>query len=283
MEVKVWKILSLLLITCRSAASADLLGASSDSPDSDPDLGLHDINITTTAAPQRNFSVQPIPSPDPGDPDGLNRETMTRDRNFSVTPELKTDKDFIFESSPHPHLTEPPTSQTPPLLSGSNTSISNTTYINTTNTTSITSSSQPPPLQTHTPEPVTPSPTNATRFTPNNSSLESLAFPKDGPNETFTGDLKTSTVPTLSNSSTKTHLGTPPQLHVGGDMVIHESSSMDPLLTGLVTAFTITAVFFSLLLFHRLRRRQRGSEFSRLQDVSMDDVMEDTPLSMYNY
>lgn len=72
------------------------------------------------------------------------------------------------------------------------------------------------------------------------------------------------------------------QLNVGEE-IVHEGPTLDPLLAGLVSAFIIAAVIITLLLFLKLRRRDSRPEFRRLQDLPMDDMMEDTPLSMYSY
>ncbi|XP_056133479.1 mucin-2-like isoform X2 [Lampris incognitus] len=84
------------------------------------------------------------------------------------------------------------------------------------------------------------------------------------------------------SAQAKAHADIPSQLNVGGD-VGHETPTLDPLLAGLVSAFIITAVIITLLLFLKLRRRDNQPEFRRLQDLPMDDMMEDTPLSMYSY
>ncbi|XP_026201271.1 mucin-5AC-like [Anabas testudineus] len=90
--------------------------------------------------------------------------------------------------------------------------------------------------------------------------------------------------PSSPSAQTKVHANTPSQLNVGGDTtMVHESPTLDPLLAGLVSAFIITAVIITLLLFLKLRRRDNRPEFRRLQDLPMDDMMEDTPLSMYTY
>lgn len=68
-----------------------------------------------------------------------------------------------------------------------------------------------------------------------------------------------------------------------GEEMVHEGPTLDPLLAGLVSAFIIAAVIITLLLFLKLRRRDSRPEFRRLQDLPMDDMMEDTPLSMYSY
>uniref|UniRef100_A0A3P9LIP7 Uncharacterized protein n=1 Tax=Oryzias latipes TaxID=8090 RepID=A0A3P9LIP7_ORYLA len=85
-------------------------------------------------------------------------------------------------------------------------------------------------------------------------------------------------------TQTKAHTGRPAQLNMGGDTVTtNKTPTLDPLLAGLVSAFILTAVIITLLLFFKLRRRDSRPEFRRLQDLPMDDMMEDTPLSMYSY
>ncbi|KAM6939327.1 uncharacterized protein PEZ65_005403 [Lycodopsis pacificus] len=89
--------------------------------------------------------------------------------------------------------------------------------------------------------------------------------------------------PSSPSAQAKTHAD-PSQLNVGDDpTMVHDSPTLDPLLAGLVSAFIITAVIITLLLFLKLRRRDNRPEFRRLQDLPMDDMMEDTPLSMYSY
>ncbi|XP_031724109.1 cell wall protein DAN4-like [Anarrhichthys ocellatus] len=90
--------------------------------------------------------------------------------------------------------------------------------------------------------------------------------------------------PSRPSTQTKPHAENPSQLNVGDDpTMVHDSPTLDPLLAGLVSAFIITAVIITLLLFLKLRRRHNRPEFRRLQDLPMDDMMEDTPLSMYSY
>lgn len=257
MELKLWNILCLLLITCGSAA-----------PDSEPDPALDHTNTTAAIVPPRDPSVQP--SPGPGVTNSSNRNTTTGGGIVSATAGSKMDNGSVI-SSFHPNQTEPPISQTAPLPSGNLTS----------NTTDPPDLGQTNPADINTTHPASMKPSNQT-FNPqtpdpsNPAPLNHTGSSKNGLNETFNGDPPTSAAPPPSKD-------TPRQRHVGGDTVmVHESPSLDPLLTGLVSAFIITAVFVTLLLFLRRHRRQR-SEFSRLQDVSMDDVMEDTPLSMYNY
>ncbi|XP_061593822.1 mucin-2-like [Cololabis saira] len=92
----------------------------------------------------------------------------------------------------------------------------------------------------------------------------------------------TSASPSGTSIQARTHPGSPSQLNMGGDSA-HGPTTLDPLLAGLVSAFILTAVVITLLLFLKLRRRNNRPEFRRLQDLPMDDMMEDTPLSMYSY
>ncbi|XP_051952083.1 mucin-5AC [Xyrauchen texanus] len=79
-----------------------------------------------------------------------------------------------------------------------------------------------------------------------------------------------------------THVDTPSALNVGDDDNNLKVSS-DPLLAGLVSAFVVIAAIVSVLIFLKFRSRNDGPEFHRLQDVPMDDMLEDAPLSMYSY
>ncbi|XP_026051949.1 flocculation protein FLO11-like isoform X2 [Carassius auratus] len=61
------------------------------------------------------------------------------------------------------------------------------------------------------------------------------------------------------------------------------TSPLDPLLAALVTIFIICTAMVSAVLFLRFRRRSEHPEFHRLQDLPMDDLLEDTPLSRCTY
>uniref|UniRef100_A0A9J8AR45 Si:ch73-344o19.1 n=1 Tax=Cyprinus carpio carpio TaxID=630221 RepID=A0A9J8AR45_CYPCA len=61
------------------------------------------------------------------------------------------------------------------------------------------------------------------------------------------------------------------------------ASPLDPLLAALVTIFIICTAMVSAVLFLRFRHRSEHPEFHRLQDLPMDDLLEDTPLSRYTY
>ncbi|XP_047231107.1 platelet glycoprotein Ib alpha chain-like [Girardinichthys multiradiatus] len=138
------------------------------------------------------------------------------------------------------------------------------------------------PSSVPTPEPTATAITNSTSNT--SSSQETATFqPSTNTSESSFGSTKAHPRTTISLlNSTSTHAESPSQLSVGDDDA-HNSPALDPLLAGLVSAFVITAVIIALLLFLKLRKRDSGPQFRRLQDLPMDDMMEDTPLSMYNY
>ncbi|XP_070604946.1 uncharacterized protein [Erythrolamprus reginae] len=57
----------------------------------------------------------------------------------------------------------------------------------------------------------------------------------------------------------------------------------DPLVIAVVLIFVVTVGILTLLGFLRYRHRSSRLRFRRLQDLPMDDMMEDTPLSLYSY
>ncbi|XP_031419153.1 mucin-2 [Clupea harengus] len=79
----------------------------------------------------------------------------------------------------------------------------------------------------------------------------------------------------------------PPQLDVGDEDAPRDghppASPLDPILTGLVSIFIVCTAIASVLLFLKFRHRHEHPEFHRLQDLPMDDLLEDTPLSRYSY
>ncbi|MCJ8743558.1 hypothetical protein PDJAM_G00095350 [Pangasius djambal] len=95
---------------------------------------------------------------------------------------------------------------------------------------------------------------------------------------TTTQTTEFSSTPVLA----KARVDSPSELNVGDDTE-YSSTSMDPLLAGLVSVFVVTAAIVALLIFLKFRHRNERPEFRRLQDLPMDDMMEDTPLSMYSY
>ncbi|XP_030219975.1 pectinesterase inhibitor 10-like [Gadus morhua] len=81
------------------------------------------------------------------------------------------------------------------------------------------------------------------------------------------------------------HPDPPAELNVGDDAFQGPgpSSLLDPLLAGLVSVCVATAAVTSVVLCLRFRQQAGRPEFQRLQDVPMDDLMEDAPLSSYTY
>ncbi|XP_068197387.1 mucin-5AC-like [Antennarius striatus] len=82
-----------------------------------------------------------------------------------------------------------------------------------------------------------------------------------------------------------TNQDVPPVLNVGDEdpKSLHSSSPLDPMLAALMSVFIVTTAIFFTFLFLRIRQRTNRPEFHRLQDLPMDDLMEDTPLSRYSY
>ncbi|XP_054646483.1 mucin-2-like [Dunckerocampus dactyliophorus] len=166
-----------------------------------------------------------------------------------------------------PVSTEPSSQTTSNSQTHSPTSAAMTTYSTTAATTQSTAS------------------TGSTRETPTSPPLLQTSL---GPHPEASSEahLQTTTIapPQLTATQARLHSGTPSPLNVKGDAVmVPDSPTLDPLLAGLVSAFIITAAIITLLLFLKLRRRDNRPEFRRLQDLPMDDMMEETPLSMYSY
>ncbi|KAM8849398.1 uncharacterized protein AB9W97_021133 isoform 2-T2 [Spinachia spinachia] len=83
----------------------------------------------------------------------------------------------------------------------------------------------------------------------------------------------------------QTYQEVPPELNVGDEDLKgpRPSSPLDPLLAGLLSVFIVTTAIVFVILFLKFRQRTNHPEFHRLQDLPMDDLMEDTPLSRYTY
>ncbi|XP_060784785.1 uncharacterized protein si:ch73-344o19.1 isoform X2 [Neoarius graeffei] len=73
------------------------------------------------------------------------------------------------------------------------------------------------------------------------------------------------------------------ELDVGDEDKVPSPSPLDPLLAGLISIFIISTAVLSIVLFLKLRQHSGHPEFHRLQDLPMDDLLEDTPLSRYSY
>lgn len=80
-----------------------------------------------------------------------------------------------------------------------------------------------------------------------------------------------------------THREVPSELNVGDEDLKRPRSPLDPLLAGLLSVFIVTTAVVFVVLFLKFRQRTNHPEFHRLQDLPMDDLMEDTPLSRYTY
>ncbi|KAK9538870.1 hypothetical protein VZT92_004014 [Zoarces viviparus] len=84
-----------------------------------------------------------------------------------------------------------------------------------------------------------------------------------------------------------TYQDVPSELNVGDEDLkgprYRSSSPLDPLLAGLLSVFIVTTAIVFVILFLKFRHRTNQPEFHRLQDLPMDDLMEDTPLSRYTY
>uniref|UniRef100_A0A4W5NYQ6 Uncharacterized protein n=1 Tax=Hucho hucho TaxID=62062 RepID=A0A4W5NYQ6_9TELE len=150
-------------------------------------------------------------------------------------------------------------------------------------------STDPQPSSTPSPNPETSNPTQPKQpLSPIPTTTSPPAVPTSEP-QTQTSSitpLPASTPASSPPSQAKTHADIPSQLNVvdAGEPVFHSGApALDPLLAGLVSVFIVTAAIITLLLFIKLRRRDQRPEFRRLQDLPMDDMMEDTPLSMYSY
>uniref|UniRef100_A0A1A7X5H1 Uncharacterized protein n=1 Tax=Iconisemion striatum TaxID=60296 RepID=A0A1A7X5H1_9TELE len=83
------------------------------------------------------------------------------------------------------------------------------------------------------------------------------------------------------------HQDVPSELNVGDEELKgphrHSRTPLDPLLAGLLSVFIVTTAIVFIVLFFKFRQRMNHPEFHRLQDLPMDDLMEDTPLSRYSH
>ncbi|XP_056336678.1 serine-rich adhesin for platelets [Danio aesculapii] len=121
-----------------------------------------------------------------------------------------------------------------------------------------------------------------TTITASNRTTHSSS-PESGGDPSSTAAQITHTFTSSSSSpiQARAHLDTPSALNVGDED--SNKVSTDPLLAGLVSAFVVVAAIVSVLVFLKFRNTNDGPEFRRLQDLPMDDMLEDAPLSMYSY
>ncbi|KAI1892048.1 hypothetical protein AGOR_G00149970 [Albula goreensis] len=130
------------------------------------------------------------------------------------------------------------------------------------------------------------SPSSASTTPHVNVALSSAPPSKASPTTASTQPATPRSQRTSSTSSATANPDTPSELNVGDEDVPsapNSGTSLDPLLAGLVSVFIVGAAIVSLLIFLKFRQRNSGPEFRRLQDLPMDDMMEDTPLSMFTY
>ncbi|XP_034737392.1 proline-rich receptor-like protein kinase PERK2 isoform X2 [Etheostoma cragini] len=235
--------------------------------------------------------------------------TETTDQSTTQPSVPPSESHALATDTPHALPTAGPTHTTQPTNVNTTTTMPPTTHPAALPPDFVTPSNQPTHNKTHssTPIPISepPKPETTTTFVaqssstsgnsssqkPPNPELPTLTSPQqtlqsDGHPETSSEAHHKPTInpPSGSSAQANARADTPSQLNVGGDpTMVHDSPTLDPLLAGLVSAFIITAVIITLLLFLKLRQRDNRPEFRRLQDLPMDDMMEDTPLSMYSY
>ncbi|XP_029988190.1 endochitinase A-like isoform X3 [Sphaeramia orbicularis] len=223
---------------------------------------------TNGTTPKVSPSQPPVPSAESHDPsshklpDSATTTTTTTTHRNDTSPGGSTTT-----------LSTNPTKHTAPLLPDSTSPSGDTTHPTTHPSTSALT---PTAKTSHT----------KTETTVTTATTQSNTISSQKPSHTSQPDPHLTSTPNPAPSSStqaKGHVDTPSQLNDGKDTTVtHKSPTLNPLLAGLVSAFIITAVIITLLLFLKLRRRDNRPEFRRLQDLPMDD-MEDTPLSMYSY
>ncbi|XP_077306905.1 uncharacterized protein LOC143926742 isoform X2 [Lithobates pipiens] len=145
--------------------------------------------------------------------------------------------------------------------------------------------------------PSTPSaPTQNNTETPPGSTHPAATTPALRANQTSSATnlpIMTTAQPTTPATQTATTRHTPeeesdPTLLEVGDVRemphLHTGSGSNPLFVMIVSVFTIMVVMVVVGVgFHRYKKRNRRTDFRRLQDLPMDDMMEDTPLALYSY
>ncbi|KAL7879487.1 hypothetical protein SRHO_G00017410 [Serrasalmus rhombeus] len=112
------------------------------------------------------------------------------------------------------------------------------------------------------------------------------SVPSSSPASTWTA-LLDKTQPTGPVPVENPHQDGPSELDVGDEdsdsAKVPHASPWDPLLAALVSIFVVSTALVSVMLFLRFRQQSEHPEFHRLQDLPMDDLLEDTPLSSYSY
>lgn len=317
MERKLWlKIFALLLLALSASVSHGIELASSVAPKSPAGPGPTMAPGTSTAGPESGSSLD-----ESGQVSVSNNNNETSSSSgFNSTTEEETDplktsngNTTVTNSSVIPdtnvtvpeNVTSPPApenqtldSQSQPTTASPNSSSTNKTEMppvpppTPPSHLEITNSSQSH-VTVHI-DSISPTNPNLPANAPSTPATASFTIPKaSSATTTTTTSQKSSQAPAVNDKATTTHLEahsdavshngvSPSKLNVREE-IVHEGPTLDPLLAGLVSAFIIAAVIITLLLFLKLRRRDSRPEFRRLQDLPMDDMMEDTPLSMYSY
>lgn len=134
-----------------------------------------------------------------------------------------------------------------------------------------------------TPTPLSPSTSQTPGHTFSSRPASSSSFPSTDPGVV---SLTTASAPSTIQPRSPTQQDVPSQLNVGDEDLKgsgHRPNSLDPLLAGLLSVFIVTTAVVFVVLFLKFRQQNSNPEFHRLQDLPMDDLMEDTPLSRYTY
>ncbi|KAG7316719.1 hypothetical protein KOW79_020260 [Hemibagrus wyckioides] len=279
--------------------------------------GEHDSNSSalpqnftipsTSAPPQRSSTTQPEsllrPTLLTASSEGDNRDNDTLSHNDTAN---STDAPGFAPGAAGPTVTTlaPTTGTNAPgnltdsqgktnLSPGDNqTSTTTNTTLHTNATTPLpkgepkTSTSAPTTTSQNITASTTPQITTSPSATTTQSRGKSSTVTSKGTSAPTTITTTTTTTQATEFSSTpvlaKARVDNPSELNVG-DIPENSNTSTDPLLAGLVSVFVVTAAIVALLIFLKFRHRNERPEFRRLQDLPMDDMMEDTPLSMYSY
>ncbi|XP_038270799.1 leucine-rich repeat extensin-like protein 5 isoform X2 [Dermochelys coriacea] len=158
------------------------------------------------------------------------------------------------------------------------------------------------------PEPTPENPEPTPQTAQENATEESTAGPTTVPAAMTTGSPPATTTPsttTVTPGASSTNRAATTAVMQPSANPVHEEASVldvgdddgqdlpssavagamgpDPLVIGVISMFVIMVGILALVGFLRYRQRNSRMEFRRLQDLPMDDMMEDTPLSLYSY
>ncbi|XP_032428538.1 uncharacterized protein YMR317W-like [Xiphophorus hellerii] len=255
MEAKLWFALCALLLVNMGSADKDANATTVQTPEP---TNNSEFRTSMTQQPSVSHGASNLFTEAPG--------TGTNATNTTGT-----------FSTPAPHTTQSTSNHTTPLHDAitSSTPSNNSTQNETSSPTSVSAPNATTAAAATAASTVSTSAFNAT------SSRDATTYQPSTAANQATSKLSSVNATTLPNI-TSTQAESSPQLTIKGSNS-PDSPRLDPLLVGLVSAFIIAAIVITLLLFLKFRRRQSGPQFHRLQDLPMDDMMEETPLSMYSY